>query len=771
MFTGVTLQDGPTHATSATGQSESSWVTGGGSERRQYPSTPMSISFLIRDISEPGRGTPEPGDPPQELVEPLRRAGLRPDFWNEPPASIRQKLQTVSATPSREEEQHRLGPASARVAILYSRLSGGRDYGDLAYRYAAAAPIVGPNAILSIKDLQQHQLSPRFHESRSAQADAAGVSARQRDEGGAEADVPPGVHFFQVGTHLTLENALDEKTDQADLSMFENVAEDADIVLQDRPPMDHQPIWLKFVELFADGRFPITSAAKTIRDDDLPDAHLRLFVSHRWRSRDEPDPDNRDFELLYRKLAEAVIVAVLLAARRGLHVPRRVVPMMNNSPIGLSGDILAESVLVNVLRGLLEETDLYPAAAEAADACREIQALGGMERAELHAVADVLRGKVYLQLVFERIFLWYDYSCAPQDARDDYARAELNGILRNLRQYVSGSQCVVVLDDAAEFYSRAWCAFEAIASIGQERIVVGAAPRKRMFGKGFEAYPAHLRELAKRAVLDTEVFQVQDRYACMERLGLAATDSRDLDYLYNELTKLALEPFPFLFDDTEVVTGSYPVLHNGDEGRWLFPSQLWGSHLELERIGSWSLDLTAATIPRPVAPGASGRNSYWDYRPRDEASDGVGHLIIVAGSESEAVLWSDTADARVGDLENLFGVPFRSRCWLATDFAPVGRMPCGALETRTLEGRLWVVVSSSPRIAKCPLVRKVLQGPAFLRRGVFLLSIDHPVDNVIGCRTGIDSSGLEMFPIKEERSFRPVTHQGGLFRNVLASFI
>ncbi len=735
----------------------------------------MTRSYRICDTPTRAAFAPEARDVPAELARPVEQAGLRPDFWNEPPAALRKQLQTASLTPSAEAAQHRLGPVSAWFALLYSRLGPGQGYGDLAHRYVAAVPVLGMNAIKTIRDLREPSV-PQFFDGRPAPAGPGGADSPSPAEEVPAEGRPAQGGVFQVGTHLTMENLL--RTEEAfDLSIFDQVATNEDVVLPDGVPVDHAPVWLSVAELISAGRFPVASAANTVADNALPAPHLRLFISHRWRGRAEPDPDRRDFELVYRELAGAAIVAVVLAARRGLHVPRRVVPGMNNATIGLSADVLAEAIVVNVLRGLLREPEVGPAAGEAVEACRAIQALGGIARADLGAVADVLRDKAYLRRIFEHVFLWYDYSCAPQGDRDGYARAELNGILRNLRHYVAGSQCVFILDDAAEFYSRAWCAFEAIAAAaGPEPAVLGAARAPHPFGgRGFDAYPSHLRELVKRAVLDTEVFGAQDRRACMDRLGLAATDERDVDYLYGELTRLALDPLPFIYDDTEIVTGCYPVLSDRERGRWIYPGKLWTADVQVTVFGKGSINLTEAMTPRPVGRGSGLRPyweyPYWEYRAGEDEAGLVGHVIVVAGCEPEAVLWSDAIDRRVGELEELIGAPVRSRCWLATDFAPVGCLPHGALETRPLTGRAWVVVTSSPRLARCPLVWTVLQAPAFLGRDVYLVALDGAEGNFFGCRTGLNPDALEQFPVQERRAFQPVRHEGGLFRNVLPDFL
>ena len=177
--------------------------------------------------------------------------------------------------------------------------------------------------------------------------------------------------------------------------------------------------WLPLTELVAAGRFPRMQevAGRLVADTDPDRCHL--FVSHRWLTPAQPDPDGRQARFVAWQILAHLAHAIRVARRRGLHQPRLSNPQLG-FVIGLHGSELAEALLVNVLRPALTDETV----AEAWDEVLRIDPLvsdHGLQAAaddeELRKLRSVLDESPVLRTLLDKILIWYDYSCLPQPPR------------------------------------------------------------------------------------------------------------------------------------------------------------------------------------------------------------------------------------------------------------------------------------------------------------------------------------------------------------------
>jgi hypothetical protein len=716
----------------------------------------LSIAALSVARAHAGLGDINLTDVPEDLGQAIERGGIEPCFWAISPETLAEELKVFNFSPSREAALHRLGKHAAQFALTYSRLGETHSYDDIAFRYCCACPVMGLNSIQTLRGLYDSDRAAR-----------AGLPQAGSQPLAADSDVP--IQMISIGRRVTLSNLSDCRED-FDISMFEGMASDDDANVLPEPRSEHPPQYVTLRSLLQAGCFPTFATAPRVGHEAGVEGVLRIFVSHRWLTPEHPDPARSHYELVMRKLVESCVVALAVAALRGLYSPRKSIPAMNGAHVGFSGDSLAEALIVNVVRLALVTADSETLLEEAKDASAHIRDAGGLEQMDSAALLDVCAGRTFLSTLIDRICVWYDYSCVPQDPRQELEAIERAAILLSLREYIDASYCLFVVDEPHDFFSRAWCAFESIAGRSRESSVIGSAVLGGPLAKRSEHYPGHLLQLIRRAIFDTELLGVQDAKVCMQRLGLRATVPADLDFIYERLREMVFDQLPFIFDDTEVVTGAFPIAceSTGDGG--VFPSHLWPAHVVLRGLEVGSLQFAGATLLRQIEEGSAATMPYKQYLNTSSHSTPA-CIVVIGGCEAEAILWSDTIDRAVPQLERRLRVQFVSRCWLATDIAPVGCMPCGILETHQMSAEVWLIVTSQARAERCPLVRTVLQGPALLGKQVLVIEIDHSRGNLLACTATLDSEAMQRFPPRRVERFRPSRIEGGLLRNELADFL
>jgi len=632
--------------------------------------------------------------------------------------------------------------AAAR-AIRYARVAAGAAYDEIGFRLQAATPasLIGPVA------LETFATARRRHE-QATRRQTVGESGRLRSEQVMLRH--RAIDFGQVGPvrfgvqgdllHLTVtgDDGIEEIWSYA-LShppkVIRSVASERDAL-----PLNAQQLrvdapgmrWLPLPLLIEAGRFrQMQEWAEQLEKTTVPGRYY-AFVSHRWLTPVHPDPEGRQAQFVAWQLVARLCEAIRVAQLRGLHQPRL---QSMGFGIGAEGSLLAESIIVNVLRHVLDDQSLEEAGADAA-AIRELIRDHGVTAAGadpgLVTLRAMLTERPALARLLARISVWYDYSCLPQPPRTDNEEVLFRQGLDALTACQILGITLVLLDDAEDYLTRAWCALEGLVADSVHRIdtLVGSQRPTAVGGTVEEWFGNLLRDRPRivwRALLDTEVFGVQDAQACFERLSLAVTDRDDLPFIYNWLRPLSYTDTVHT-DESEIITGTLP-LPALDDGRVLAarPGQAMRGP-EPRPVGSldWTdaLTLKGAELARQrIIASWSPRTSRAD--PPDRA-----HLAVVAACEGEAVLIASWVETHLSELETILGQVVVSMSWTASDIAPVGHLAEGVLELRAVEAPVWVLATVRARFGQDAVASAIARAVTASGRTLVRVALDETEDNI-----------------------------------------
>lgn len=257
----------------------------------------------------------------------------------------------------------------AARALRYSR--GGRTdtYDEIGFRFAAAVPVTvkGPVTLLTLDGARL----ARVREIRSTMSDPLTAILEEEEKLRHRAiDLPrdSGRFGFQVrGQLLELTIESDDGHSElwtypltAPLSILRQnaVPADAPLLLTQRYSVDIPgSFWLPAAALVRHGRFRRMQEWRGELATGTQPGHFFCFVSHRWLSATEPDPYGVQAAFLAWQLFAHLCEAVRVASYRGLHEPRLRSPALGFM-VGIAGSELAEALLVNVLRPVLDDNGL-----------------------------------------------------------------------------------------------------------------------------------------------------------------------------------------------------------------------------------------------------------------------------------------------------------------------------------------------------------------------------------------------------------------------------
>lgn len=622
----------------------------------------------------------------------------------------------------------RASEATAK-ALAYARREGKgeegdlRTYDDIAYRYLSACPQV---PFLSVETLAGHAVRELRKQRAGLPPDLARLAEQHDFLAHRRLVVPDGQSRFGIerGLLYVMAEPGGEITGRFPLAV-PNRALDAIAKPQDIRPQPTMSLrqhltesrWLPLDELIGHARFPpMREAASRLVRGVFPGRH-HVFVSHRWLDVEQPDPDGTQARLVAWHLFASLCEAVRVAHRRGLHTPRRVAHAAMNMPVGMAGSDMVECLLVGVLRETLNDTTLAPVALEVERVGVDAVELGAARACDdvgLRHLSILLDALPSLRPLLERIHLWYDYSCVPQAPRTPEEQALFRRTLQSLSLLQFAGRTLVLLDDVADYLSRAWCSLEATTSLVH---TMGGAPDVLLTGgparpSGPTTHAESLRGLVQdrqlviwRGLLDTELFRLQTREECVHRLGLSMADPGDLPHLYDSMLSLAVPDGRM--SQQALVTGVVPLPDMG-EGGVLIPapdykgSQPVGGKLPVEVIGSldaWGgLNLRGYLEEGHADAGPPDVTPYWHIPERDVVAPTC-HVAVVAECEGEAVLISSWVRRHHAELERLLRVRVVSGSWTAVDPVPVGHLPHGRLRAQPVRADVWVVAGKSGLVA------------------------------------------------------------------------
>ncbi|GAA3981582.1 hypothetical protein [Streptomyces plumbiresistens] len=688
------------------------------------------------------------------------------------------------------------GDEGAARVLKYARCTGAESYDEIGFRSLAATPRRGE---VPLQTFESAHRSARRQQRRALPPGLAALFDEQTKLRHRPLEPPDArLRYSHDGELLHLHEIAEagRPTDGVIWSFpvgapprfLERIAQDADFPLQlSQYRLEGFPRtwWLPLPELLAAGRFErMQECRNRLAEGPAPGA-LHCFVSHRWLTPTTPDPDGLQARLTAWQLVVAVCEAVLLARRRGLTVPRRSVPQFEMA-VGPQGSPLVESLVVNVLRYALDEAGLDEVYAEIRSLEKETTDHGvgaALEDAELARLRAEVAARPLLGRLLHRVRLWYDYSCMPQRPRTPQEQLEFEEGLRVLGAYQLVGRTVVLLDDADDYLGRAWCTLEVLTADSMPHgydVLVGAH-RTTVVGGTTEHYLETLLQdrahVVWRAVLDTEVFAVQSPEECLRRLRLATTEKADVPVVYDGLRRLGA-PRKVHIDDSELITGTLPLPLAGD-GSVVVPLTASRPYEQRGPTATAGLDWSGALSVADPADGTRLDIRFDDhldasslYVPssvelRESVSDAC-HVAVVAGCEAEAVLLSRWVLTRDQELRSVVDAPVGSLTWLATDIAPVGHFAEGVLRTAVIDAQLWVLVTTDVRLARCQMVRTLLNALDAAGRPYVTVSVDGVSDDGVEWHAPPDPAPKGLAARTEPALVMSRVWRGGLFRADLA---
>jgi hypothetical protein len=690
---------------------------------------------------------------------------------------------------------------SARDVLDRARADPSSTYDTVAFRVIEASQRSGAKPLQTLEGIKEHlataqRATKELMDARSLYDLKQDVEHRPID-----LTITDATLRYEVGLDTIVFTTTDAVTGQAERWKF-SMKQPPKLLLdgardRDAPPQGAQLLsvdlpgarWLPLTGLVASGQLKrMQDWPGGVLRANTESGHFYVFVSHRWLTPLHPDPEGMQASLIAWQLLGYLCEAIQVAAARGLDVPRRFHPAVH-AVIGVAGSELAESILVHVLRPMgssrlgrmLEEVrSLEPlvedhgVAASAGDqACERLRRVLG-ERPTLAAAAD-------------RINLWYDYSCMPQEPRTPAEQAQFEQGLRHLNILQGLSFTAVLLDEVTDYMGRGWCVLE---SVFADSVLLG--PLKILRGSHVQRQDRALAEwrfrdvledrphLIWRGVLDTALFRIQSPAGCMARLGLETTRPEDLDFVYKRMQEFQA-PSKVHIDDCELVTGFFPVpvLDDGEtvllvnrSGRELADNEVskvlsldWTRALDLQE--SWLAQSADELAGMPaLAVLKKGPNLV------DGAIRSACHVAIVASCEGEAVMVSSWVHRHVSELAALVKLPVDSISWIASDIAPVGHFIEGGVSYAPVAAEIWVVIAPSARLLHCSLTSILQQSLKKSGQTLFELTLDASEGNLVQhrlrSRLTASDEGVSMFSVK---AMKPTHFAGGVFREELLEAI
>ena len=681
-----------------------------------------------------------------------------------PPEELATRPELVQGRPA--------GDAAAR-ALTYARLTGATGYDEIGFRSLAATPVKG---YFPLQTFAQSRLDAEREHRRRSPADLDLLLTQTRKLRHRPIGVPDGRIRYTLENDLINLVPMAEPGSPGDQLVwsyprgappqaFLDLTDDRDeplLLTQYSPRNVPATYWLPLPALIAAGRF---GRMQDITADLVPSTepgNHYCFVSHRWLTPTAPDPDGDQARLLAWQLVAAMCEAVYVAHERGLHTPRKI-SKIGELPIGAYGSDLAEAFIVNVLRHQLRPADLDAVRAEI-DALQKETADRGVPAGHtdtgLRRLRELVAAHPRLRSLLTHVHVWYDYSCMPQQPRTPEEQAVFEEGLTHLEIHQLLGRTAILLDDADDYLTRAWCTLEALTADAARTVdlLVGADRSTVVAGRTEHHLDTLLRDrphVVWRGLLDTEVFGVQTPAECLRRLDLAATDERDLPAIYRALCVLGM-PAKIHIDESEILTGVFP-LPLVEDGTVFIPTSgdavTTGAHRELGRA---TLDWTAVQRLSERRGGTVPAS----FVQTGNRAPVLSHAVVIGACEGEAALIADWALARQDELGRTAGAPVGSLSWLATDVAPVGHFADGALRTMPIDARVWTVIASSARFGNCTTTRAVLNAITAAGLPYTAIAVDVRENNVIRY------ARVEQVDSDQARAARAVEAHwpGGLFR-------
>jgi hypothetical protein len=541
--------------------------------------------------------------------------------------------------------------------------------------------------------------------------------------------------------------------------------------------------WIPLTTLVDAGCFrPFQEWQNNLTMKTLP-GNFYCFLSHRWNSRHHPDSTGIQAATFAWHLFYQLCDAVRIVAVRGLWEPRRY--FRHECPVGVFGSDLAESLIVNVLRGfgherflldlhrrlgedsprmahmsnlgdvllhreLLESSDdciwIKAAAAEVAaiqPLTEESAATAANDDLNLQHLRQILENSPCLEKLLSRIQCWYDFSCLPQMPRTDADEKLFTTALTQMQSIQMVGRTIALIDNVETYLTRAWCVLELLVAPkhlgGVDVIGIGSINPSEASSLN-RNYLWDRRHIVWRALLDTEVFGVQTFRECMRRLRLSVSVADDLKYIYSRLLELGV-PETLQQDPSEILTGVFPLPSSGDTD-----SVVW-----TEQWPAQSFEKTSANPCLSLSLEETFKFDRWNENEVDrkrnlppltllhrQPSTNAGrlekpssHVAVIGCCEGEALMLANWVHDNYRQIEDLLGTQVVSHSWLSVDAAPVGHFPYGRLFAFPAQAETWVVIALSLRFELCKTTRLMCSLAMQHTQAVACVAFDESSGNMV----------------------------------------
>ena len=229
--------------------------------------------------------------------------------------------------------------------------------------------------------------------------------------------------------------------------------------MRPKPVEPPRPLWIPVRRLLLHNQFLKHRQARKqdLTVDVAPP--IPIFISHRWHSLRNPDPEGYQHHVTVRFLIEAICLSRRLCERFFTVGSHPVVSQQLRNALERHHDLHGTD-------GWQNRIDAGPPTALLLKAwiAANFPPLH-LEAAELAEIAHCL----------EQVGVWYDYSCMPQqpfnsnEERDDFT-SQLSG-LSNL---IAHSHVLLTWD--AGCLSRAWCLYEALVAHHEDEVNIDITP-------------------------------------------------------------------------------------------------------------------------------------------------------------------------------------------------------------------------------------------------------------------------------------------------------
>lgn len=287
---------------------------------------------------------------------------------------------------------------------------------------------------------------------------------------------------------------------------------------------NEQGVWLKASQL----------GNQLLRHQDIPKSAFGkpsagdacLFVSHRWESKEHPDPEGQQATAI----RAAVLASLVTAANflTGKHFG------------GFAGFIDCQILAHSILRCPGPTGHL---AAWARDNLVT-------HDFDIDNLSELLRPDAIPLAFFaamDRIWLWIDFCCLPQTPRTHEEQSYFKESLAHLSDYQKNAATLVLHGETDDLHTRGWCIFEYIASRGkvigvEENSSVQLLPtHSNMFLMGVQ-----LRKVEMAA--SDAILSIQSPTSSLERAwtdrGIKCSNGNDLAVVVSSAVEFLLtEPF------------------------------------------------------------------------------------------------------------------------------------------------------------------------------------------------------------------------------------